>query len=52
MKAETPTSERPDAALKRNVELAARSERIAVPVSLEGSGLERAMVERSRAAIH
>jgi DNA invertase Pin-like site-specific DNA recombinase len=36
---------------KRKVEPVPRSEWIAVPVSLEGSGLERAKVERSRAAI-
>jgi hypothetical protein len=36
---------------KRKVEPVPRSEWIAVPVSLKGSGLERAKVERSRAAI-
>jgi hypothetical protein len=36
---------------KRKVEPVPRSEWIAVPVSLEGSGLDRAKVERSRAAI-
>ena len=36
---------------KRKVEPVPRSEWITVPVSLEGSGLERAKVERSRAAI-
>jgi hypothetical protein len=36
---------------KRKVEPVPRSEWIAVPVSLEGSGLERKKVERSRAAI-
>ena len=36
---------------KRKVEAVPRSEWIAVPVSLEGSGLDRAKVERSRAAI-
>jgi hypothetical protein len=44
-KAKTPTSGRLDTALESKAELPSRSEWIAVPVSLEGSGLDRAKVE-------